>query len=139
MDARAVVTKLIGAANAALHDRMYREWPAVADLLKEAIKEGEAYMTRWSPPESLHEGRERELRLLVERRQAMEAALEVYRKLAADYKKIEECILGHYPRGSRPGPFFYNGMVIECRDEHDDGEWRFELTAAIVVQPTSSG
>lgn len=116
---------------------MYREWPAIADLLKEAIKEGELAVTHWNAPESLHEQREKEVRDLVAKRQAMEAALEIYRKLAQDYKGAEQRILGHYPSNARPGPFFCNGMIIECHDKDSDHEWRFGFTAAIVVPPTS--
>lgn len=128
------------AANAALHDRMYKEWPSVADLLKSAIKEGEEVLTHWEAPDTMIEERARELRLLVERRRAMEEALEIYRKLAQDYKRVEETILGHYPRAARPGPFFYDGMIIKVHDVDSDHEWRFEFEAVVIVPPaTSSG
>lgn len=38
---RYVIEKLINACDAALHERMYKEWPAVADLLMDAMDEGE--------------------------------------------------------------------------------------------------
>lgn len=86
-----------------------------------------------SAPETLPKHREQELRDLHQRWKELQSALERYRGAAAIYKNAEKTVLDHYPACARPGPFVVNGTIIECRDRHDDSEWRFDFTDAVVI------
>lgn len=50
---RLVIEKLVQACDAALHDRMYKDWPAIADLLMDAMEVGEREIEKMNREDAL--------------------------------------------------------------------------------------
>lgn len=122
----------------ALNDRMYKEWPHIADRLQYAIAMGNRRLKEicvtiekrqpLDPDEAL------KIKELYHARMIMESTLATYREAAQRLKRAENAILGRYPREARPGPFFYEGCILEVNDVDSDHEWRFTFTPAIEVK-----